>query len=144
MELQALLRSKNKCLERFLDITEKFLTKPTPLDDRLDELDLLQSQRDGILKAYQLFDNKVTECVQEKTNADFSPSEIESFKDHFKERSALITRIQEMDRTLIERLEQCMNDLGKDVQASRKGQSALSRFKSSWVQEAGEGIDQKL
>ena len=62
MDVLSLLRSKNRCLEKFLEASTDFLTQARSTDS-LPDLPAFEARRDAILKAIDLYDRKVNEAV---------------------------------------------------------------------------------
>jgi hypothetical protein len=142
MDVVTLLRSKNRCLERFLELSEDFL-RPAEQGD-LSALPSFEARREATLKAYQLFDRKASEAISALTPADRTPELVEAVSAALRRKEELVHRILDVDLRIISRIEQAKNDLLKELALSRRNQAAVGRFKSTWMPESGEGLDEKL
>lgn len=142
MEVLKLLRSKNRCLERFLTLSEEFLTLAVKGD--FSELQAFQGRRESTLKAMDLFDRKISEVVTALPYAQRTPSLIEAVKKALNEKEILVHQILEVDLKIISKIEDEKNNLLKELSSSRKSRAVLGKFKSTWVSGAGEELDETL
>jgi hypothetical protein len=138
-----LLRSRNRCLERFLALCEAYLAA---LDGGggLEGLAELQRERESLLRAADLFDRKVSELVPEVAPGGLSAAEREAARAELERKDELVRRILDADLRLISRIEAEKNELLRGIAGARKGAEAISRYKSEWIPEAGEELDAKL
>lgn len=143
MDVLALLRSKNRCLDRFLSISRDFLAALEG-GAGLSGLERFQLDRDACLKAIDLYDRKISEAVPLLPSEVRTPSLSESVKTQLDRKQSVIQSILAVDLEIMSRIEEARNDLLKDLSESRKNTEKLGKFKSRWVPEAGEGIDRKL
>lgn len=149
MILEALLKSRNRCLDRFLIITKTFLNKiESTQDTNLPDLDLFMAEREAVIKALGLFDRKITETAQElsvledkNSLKNFAQSIIEPL---LEERVCIIQNIIQTDEKLFKIINQEKVKIACELGSTRKLKDNMSKFKSIWVTEAGEGIDTKL
>lgn len=140
MDVLTLLRSKNRCLERFLGLSREFVADGAPVG----QLDLFESRRDATLKAIELYDRKIAETVPLITDQERTPELIQRVSAELARKEVLVHQIVDLDLKIIGRIEEEKNKLLQQAAVARKGRQALSRFKSTWVPESGEGLDETL
>jgi hypothetical protein len=152
-DLLSLLKSKNRCLGKFLSISEDFLArvqastrpgKDQEAQEWLAELGLFESRRDSALRALELYDRKISELASEVTDRERTPGLIERVKSAMNERETIVQAILKVDLELISRIEKERSRLMRDMSSARKAKDTLSKFKSGWIAESGEGLDEKL
>ena len=61
MDVVRLLRSRNRCLEKFLAVSTRFLKHQSSLD--LSSLQKLEDARNHAIKAFQLYEKKINEII---------------------------------------------------------------------------------
>lgn len=142
MDVLKLLRSKNRCLERFLEVTESFWGKAQNGD--LQGLDRFQLDRDAALKAIDLFDRKIAEAASLLSKDALTFELKQAVEKCLAEREILIHQILETDLKIIGKIEEAKSAALKDLRSSAKSREILKKFKSTWIAEAGEEIDEKL
>ena len=143
MEVLALLRSKNRCLERFLGITRDYLATSSQ-DADCSGLTDLQNRRESTLKAVSLYDRKIEEAAIMLRDSDRTPTLIEGVKAELERKDALVAEILKIDLELISLIEQAKNSLLRSLSAEKKALDTLGKFKSTWMPPAGEGLDETL
>jgi hypothetical protein len=143
MDVLALLRSKNRSLEGFLAISRAFLDSLEAGSD-LAGLDRFHAERDASLKTIDLYDRKISEAVNLMPTEVRTPELVEEVRAQLDRKESTIREILTLDLEIMARIENARNALIKDLSATRKSQETLGKFKSRWVPEAGEEIDQKL
>jgi hypothetical protein len=139
MDVIKLLRSKNRCLRRLLDLTDRFLN-----ENDLEALSGLQTQRDAIFKGLDLYDRKISEALSLLTSDRRTPELIATVQAILFEKDSLIQGIIRKDNELMARIDAKKAQLLEEVAASRKSRDLVGKFKSGWVRESGEEFDQKL
>lgn len=142
MEVLNLLQAKNRCLERFLAISLEF--EKEAMEKGLEGLGLFETRRDSTLKAIELFDRKITEAVSLLQPKHKTPELVRKLEALLARKNELIQQILLADQKVIQQIELGKLEVLKDLASSRKSREVLSKFKSGWVTESGEGIDQKL
>lgn len=143
MDLQSLLRSRNKCLRRFLELSSRFLRSEQSISDDSTDLIEFQSQRSGLLKAYGLYDQKVTELVEATPNLKTDEKLIGAVIDSMAEKKQLIAEISRVDEAIMNRIQSASEEVMSTISGENKKKSVLRRFKSTWIPESGEGLDKK-
>jgi hypothetical protein len=141
MDVLTLLKSKNRCLEKFLSLSEDYLSTVGP---ELDDLSPFQERRDSTLKALELYDRKIADVVAGLGPFDRTPELVASVKRELSRKDDLVHRILAIDLKIIGLIEKAKTDLIQEMAASRKSQEMLGKFKSTWVNEAGTELDEKL
>jgi hypothetical protein len=143
MDVLALLRSKNRCLERFLEVTIHFWAEAQ--DGKLENLAFFENQRESTLKAIDLFDRKLAQSI-EALPAKARPNEslTKDIRAELDLKEALVHQILSIDLKIISKIEEARGQILKDLTQTRKGKESLSKFKSTWLNESGEELDQKL
>jgi hypothetical protein len=143
MDVLALLRSKNKCLERFLEASQGFISREQNAPD-LNALPELQQRRESAIKAIELYDRKIEEAAALLTEADRTEELSTAVKAELTRRDVLVEKILRVDLELISRIEDAKNSLLRDMANEKKSKDTLAKFKSTWVAPSGEGIDGTL
>jgi hypothetical protein len=145
MDVLKLLHSKNRCLERFLELSLGFLKSTDQQDFVLsDELVSFQSRRDATLKAMDLYDRKLTEAIGQLPPQQRTPALVQSVKAELTRKETLVLQILDIDLKIMGHIESEKNRILKDMASTRKSKDMLSKFKSTWVAELGEELDTKL
>jgi hypothetical protein len=139
MDVIKVLQSKNRCLQRLLDLSAAFLQ-----NGNSEHLDSFLSERDAILKALDLYDRKVTEVIRAMPLAARTPELISEVQVVLAEKDRLIQSIILKDNELTSRIEEQKKKLQEDLIASRKNRETVGKFKSTWVHESGEEFDKTL
>jgi len=143
MDVLSLLRSKNRCLLRFLEASKNFLTEAQTLGV-LPSLPDFELQRESILKAISLYDRKVTEAIPHISAADRTPELSKAVEQSLQEKDAILAEIVIADQQVLKLVEAEKNRVGRELAATNKSRNLNQKFKSSWVAEAGEEIDKTL
>ncbi|MBL7715660.1 MAG: hypothetical protein JNL01_09350 [Bdellovibrionales bacterium] len=145
MDVLTLLKSKNKCLERFLSLSQQFVAE-TPSADSLDMATLSQfeARREATLKAMDLFERKLSEAVSLLTPIEKTPELVAAVRAELERKEVLIHKILEVDLKIISKIEETKNQILREISSGKKNREVLSRFKSHWVPASGEGLDETL
>ncbi len=142
MDIIGLLESKNRCLEKYLRASKDFLEAPQ--DDELSGIDALHKKRDAILKTLELYDRKISELVVHVTSEDRTPELSDRVRAALERKEVLVAEILKTDALLVDLIEDAKLKITAEIGRSRKSKAVLSKFKSTWVPESGEGLDEKL
>jgi hypothetical protein len=137
-----LLRSKNRCLERFIAISNEFLAQAGR--GEFGDLEGFELRRESTLKAIELYDRKISEAVLQLAEGRRTQSLVEAVKDALDRKDALVHEILDIDMRIISLIEQEKNRLLQELSSARRGKDLLGKFKSGWVAESGEELDAKL
>lgn len=137
-DVQALLRSKNRCLSQLILITEEAL-RASSTSNVLADLDQLlprfDQSRSAVFKAIELVD-------QELKKASEAPApQLESL---IREQQQLVKSLQSLDSKLFETFEAAIQTGQREINQTLQSREKLNRFKSNSVSESGEGLDQTL
>jgi hypothetical protein len=143
MDVLALLRSKNRCLAKFLEMSGDYLEDTGRAAD-LSDLPALQQRRDSVLKAIELYDRKIEEVAACLTDESRTPELTAAVRNELARKDALVEAILKIDLALISLIEEAKNGLLQQLASERKSAQAIRKFKSTWVSNSGEGIDEKL
>jgi hypothetical protein len=143
MDVLSLLRSKNRCLSRFLEASKNFLTE-AQTQGVLPSLPDFELQRESILKAISLYDRKVTEAIPHISATDRTPELSKAVEQSLQEKDAILAEIVIADQQVLKLVEAEKNRVGRELAATNKSRNLAQKFKSSWVAEAGEEIDKTL
>jgi len=142
MEVLRLMRSKNRCLERWLNHSHEFLAQAQAGD--FTQLRGFETQRDAIIKAIGLFDRKLTEVIACLPHEDRTQLMIEGVKLVEADRMRLVEEILVLDQKVIKEVEAEKARLSSSLGNSEKSKNTVKKFKSNWIPGSGEGIDRKL
>lgn len=142
MDVLSLLENKNRSLERFLASSEEFF----PLAEKGDftSLEAFHSRREAILRTLDLCDRKIAEVIALMPASERNPSLIQSVERALADKEAIIHKILAIDDKIMQKIEDEKNKVLKELNASQKNSAMMKKFKSNWVAESGEGLDQKL
>ncbi len=141
-DLIQFLKSQNKCLERFLSISEEYLRQLRSGD--LGGLDQLELKRESILKAFALFEDKAqreAESYLGRTRDSDLINEI--WRVQFS-RLKFLEEIKKADSEIFEELSKTAQNVQKDIRDLGRQRETVSKFKSGWIPEAGKEIDKSL
>jgi hypothetical protein len=143
MDVLSLLRSKNRCLLNFLDASKAFLAE-AQAHGTLPSLPEFELQRESILKAIALFDRKITEAIPHISANDRTPELSQSVKEALEKKDQLIAEIMCVDQQVLNLVEEEKNRVARELANTQKSRNLVQKFKSTWVAEGGEEIDQSL
>lgn len=142
MDVLTLMQSKNRCLQRLLDISTTFLVASEKGD--FSGLDDFELQRNAIIQALDLYDRKIAEVVAKLSAADRTPPLLSKIEETLAEKNRLIQSILTLDDRIIQAIEREKSRIQTELANSRKSQALMNKFKSSWVAESGEELDSTL
>lgn len=147
MDVQALLRSKNRCLTQLISVTEDALSSAVAtgsdvFDSSLSSiLPIFDQSRSAIFRAIELVDREISTAAPRTLP---TPALREELRKLLSEQQALIQNLQSLDGRLLEILEGALHAGQRSIQQQQQNREKLNRFRSQQVAEAGEGLDQKL
>jgi hypothetical protein len=140
-----LLKSKNRCLKRFLRLSEEFLGAAADGSDAwMNLLGLFESRRDAAIRNIELHDRKIAQAVDAMPAGERAPELVEAVRAELAAREALVREIVAVDLKIMAGIEEARSRLMREMAGSRVARDRLARFKSTWVPESGEGLDEKL
>lgn len=142
MDVLSLLESKNGALRRYLEASLDFLAALEAGDTS--RVEHYQERRDAILRAFELFDRKAGEAASMIRSEQRTPDFLVLVRRLLEEKKSLLERITDADVRIVGLVEKECESVRSQIASSRKGKDAISKFKSSWVKESGEGLDTKL
>ena len=137
-----LVDSKTRCLQRFLELTKRFLS--TAENGDFSGLNAFEIGREAIVKALGMYDRKVNENVIRIPLADRNPTLSHAVQARLNEQGRLLKEIIKIDQHVMVCIEREKNRVQQELINSQKRHELAGRFKSSWMPESGEGLDQKL
>lgn len=143
MDVLSLLRSKNRCLLRFLEASKTFISEASS-QGGLPSLQEFELQRESILKAIALFDRKTTEAVAHISAEDRTPQLSKAVGDLLQIKDEILAEIMVVDQQVLKLVEEEKNRVAREIAANQKSRNLVQKFKSTWVTEAGEEIDKSL
>jgi hypothetical protein len=143
MDVIKVLQSKNRCLGKLLELSVAFLKKECT-EHFHEELENFIRDRDAILKVLDLYDRKVTEAVRALPLVERTPELISEVQLALNEKDRLIQSIILKDNEVTARIEERKRKLQEDLIATRRSHELAGKFKSTWVNEPGEGFDKTL
>jgi hypothetical protein len=143
MDVLSLLRSKNRCLLRFLEASKSFLAEAETQSD-LPSLPDFEQQRESILKAIALYDRKITDAIPHISAADRTRELSKAVEDSLQIKDDLIAEIMRVDQRVLKRVEDEKIRVARELSSTQKNKNLVQKFKSTWVAEAGEEIDKTL
>ncbi|OFZ21464.1 MAG: hypothetical protein A2X94_08120 [Bdellovibrionales bacterium GWB1_55_8] len=142
MEVLKLIRSQIRCLERFKEASSCFLAAADAGD--FGGLDQFERNRASLLKGFDLFDRKITESVAQMGPGDRTPALLAEAEELLFTKSSLIQEIMGIDDRIIERISTEQLRISTEISRTQRSNSLMKRFKSGWVPESGEQLDEIL
>jgi hypothetical protein len=145
MDVVTLLQSRNRCLQRFLKITEEF--RASVENDDFSGLELFLSRRDAVLKTLYLYDRKITSIVNDlklHTSLAGRQAVAERISPVLEAREFIIQQIIRVDQQIMLKLDSEKTRISNETGSTRKIKTNLSKFKSAWVSAGGEELDKTL
>jgi len=148
MDVLSLLRSKNRCLRKFLQASTEFLASAEESETLPDVVEF-GTRRDAILKAIDLYDRKISEAVallpEARSPGQELPKElIDGIQAALDDKKALVHQILQVDDKILALIDAEKNRVLKDMASTQKQDEITRKFKSTWVHQSGEGVDEKL
>lgn len=142
MDVNGLLRSKNRCLKRYLELTLSFANSCE--QSELAGLPEFESRRDATLKALNLYDRKISETISLLPTIARDTGFQNKIKEALNETESLINLILSADERILAKINSEKDRLAIELNSAQKSKISLSRFKSAWITESGEGLDTKI
>lgn len=142
MKLLSLIRSRNQCLQKFLEISQHFLAEVESGD--FSGLKSFQDQRTNLIKVSDLFDRKTSEVAAAIQAIDQTPGLQTQIGDLIRERHGIVGKIQAVDERILKALETEKARVGQELGGLKKEFRTVKKFKSTWVKNSGDGLDRKL
>ncbi len=142
MSLIRLIKTKNRCFDRFLEEAQRFIDLAGQGD--FSGIDRLQQRRDLILRAISLCDRKINEEVVNLAPSERTEALLTSIRELLKLQDQKFSEITQADARISRFLEQEQNRLSAEVSQSKQSMSHMKKFKSTWVAQAGGELDEKL
>ena len=143
MDVLSLLRSKNRCLLRFLEASKNFIAEAQSLG-ALPSLPEFEAERDSILKAIALYDRKITDAIPHISAENRTPELSKAVSASLEIKDDLIAEIMVIDQQVLKLVEEEKNRVARELASTNKNRNLVQKFKSTWVAEAGEEIDKTL
>jgi len=141
-DVVGLIKSKNKCLRRFLEISLAFQESAQKAD--FSGLDSFQVGRESCLKTIDLYDRKITQTVATLSDLDRTTDLSIQVELYLREKNELVALILDTDEVLMELIEGEKNRIQREVLQNQKSKEAIGKFKSTWVTPSGDGLDENL
>jgi len=141
-DVVGLLRSKNKCLQRFLDVSVTFLAQASEGD--FSQLQIFQDSRDASLKAIDLYDRKVTEAIQLLPAIENTADLSFQVEECLQNKHRLVALILSTDEKIMALIDQEKTKIQRELTQSQKSKEAVGKFKSAWVANSGDSLDETL
>jgi hypothetical protein len=142
-QVLGLLRSKNRCLVKFLEASKAFLLSNDTLGV-LPSLDEFELKREAILKAVFLYERKINEAAETLPSGAKTPEFIAAVEATLAAKDKILAEISVTDNRVLNLVEQEKMRIAKELTSSQKSRELVQKFKSSWVAESGDEIDQNL
>ncbi|MGK5087835.1 hypothetical protein WDW86_09770 [Bdellovibrionota bacterium FG-2] len=142
MSLIRLIKTKNRCFDRFVEESQRFIAQGELGD--FSGLDRLQQRRDLILRAISMCDRKINEEVVLLNPSERTEELIGSIRELLQLQDHKFTEVTQLDVRISRLLENEQNRLTTEVSQSRQSVSLMKKFKSTWIAQAGGELDEKL
>jgi hypothetical protein len=96
-----------------------------------------------VIKALGMYDRKLTEAACAVPAAERTPELARTIGLKLDEEAFLVQSILKADNAIILLIEGEKTRLQREAAATQKSKELAGKFKSGWVPESGEGLDQK-
>ncbi|MGZ6369685.1 MAG: hypothetical protein ACXWPM_03010 [Bdellovibrionota bacterium] len=136
------MQSKNRCLNRFLELSIGFQGEADAGD--LSGLSDFLSRRDALIQTLELYDQKIDQAVALLPASARDAELVESIRVELEARTRMIHQILMADEKIMRKVEAEKARLLAELNSNTKTQTQLNKFKSTWIREAGEELDTKL
>jgi acyl-CoA reductase-like NAD-dependent aldehyde dehydrogenase len=126
-----------------LDLSRAFASAATE-GEKLPDLRVFEEKRGQLFRALELHETKLTSAISRLTQAERTPQLLERTRAATREHASLVAQITSLDNqimTLIEREKQVVQEA---ISISRRHTALTHKFKSTWMPESGEEVDQKV
>ncbi len=145
MKILTFARSRNRCLERFLSLSEEFFRYLSAADQEdLDQRLLnFERTRDSILRALDLFDRKLKEEGKILRRDSLGSPALQELKIMLFKRDDLVHKILDVDLQIIGRIERIRDSIFSNLSQSRVAKNRIGRFKSGADEINGHEVDEK-
>ncbi len=147
-EILSLVRSKNRCLERLMEVTQSFLQCPfekmTEGNEGCSALDIYDRERVSVIRTLELYDRKLNELIAILTPELKTQEFITAVKIEMQKNERLLTSVFNADDIVFRRISEARERVAQQLIENRKSKDTLNKFKSTWISESGEGVDQTL
>ena len=151
-EILSLIRSKNRCLDRLMQVTRDVLTLDEsrwlelPKGERCTPLETYDRERIAVTRALELFDGKLNELIPQLTADQKRGLPIEEVKAEMHKNEILLHAIFSADDIVFRKLGELQKRVTVQLTENRKSRELLTKFRSQWVTEAssGESVDTTL
>lgn len=137
-----LLDSRNKCLQKILELSRGFAAEAE--GGSFASLPLFEKKRASLFRALELHEKKLTALISALTPAQRTPDLIARARTATQLHSTLVAQVTSVDNRIMELIEREKQAVQEAVSISRKHKAVTHKFKSTWMPESGEGLDQKL
>lgn len=147
-EIIRLFQAKNRGLQRLLELGTKFLARwdaaEQTAESRGEALTRFQARRDSAFRALEHCDRRIGAALAALPNEARTPKMLEESRRALAAKDRLLQALIARDQEIMTRLESEKGRVLEELVDARRGQSLVSKFKSTWVPDSGEGLDQKL
>ncbi len=142
MALLKILKSKNRLLRKLYELSEKNLQYSD--EEFLENLSGFENGREKILKTLALYDKKVNEIIAKLEPEHRTRVLIDNVRASIQAKDKLLENIIQKDDLIMKKIENLREKIIQEASQERKNKSTMSKFKSKWVSETGEGVDKRL
>lgn len=145
MKLISSIERKNRCLERFLKITEEKCSELSTQLETIDEkaIDLFVCHREALLKLVQYQDSRIIEGAKDISESERTPELLTSVQKLMSETDDLVAKIQKADELFFAKMKELGESLQVEIARARKTSGTLSRFKGT-NETSGTRLDKTL
>jgi len=140
--LLTLLRNKHRCLVKFLELSRAFLTEARIGD--FSRLDTFERGREAILKTIALYDRKISLAITELGSMDRSPALMAEIEKLLRDKDELLKQIFDSDQLVIAEIIREQDRIQRELKSTERNQAMVKKFKSGWVGQSGDELDEKL
>ena len=141
-DVHALLRGKSRCLAQLVDISRSFLESAESAQGSLPGFIAdFDRRREDAFRAVELIDRRINELSPHLSH---SPEWKSSIREIILQHQGLARSLQELDGRIILLIDSVRQQLAHEIHDHGRLRDKLSKFKSQWMPDQGEGLDQTL
>lgn len=142
MDMLKVLAAQNRCLIRFLNESEDFLEQANA--GNLSGLVEFQNQRETIIQGFKLFDKEISQFASDIKEDEKTIELVDGIRAALAEKEKTIQAILATDEKIIEHIENEKLKLQRESSESEKQNQLFKKYRSKWMNEAGEKLDGKV
>ncbi|MEN9724338.1 MAG: hypothetical protein RJB38_2324 [Pseudomonadota bacterium] len=140
-DVVALLQGKSRCLAQMIALSRSFISsaEPHPVVG-VDAAVEFEKKRSDAFKTLELIDARLSQLLSSKSQ----PAADRPDRALLEVLKQQIHELLSLDARIIPMIEEAKSQISREIHDTQRLKDRLSKFKSQWVPEQGEGLDQTL